>query len=46
MNTNQVNQISIDNWTFKLFYKVNLLTNVFLSPHQTHHCVILFFSSS
>ena len=30
MNTNQVNQISIDNWTFKLFYKVNLLTNVFI----------------
>ena len=30
MNTNQVNQISIDNWTFKLFYKVNLLANVFI----------------
>ena len=30
MNTNQVNQISIDNWTFKLFYKVNLLTNAFM----------------
>ena len=30
MNTNQVNQISIDNWTFKLFYKVNFRTNVFI----------------
>ena len=30
MNKNQVNQISIDNWTFKLFYKVNILINAFM----------------
>ena len=30
MKKKQVNQISIDNWTFKLFYKVNLLINAFM----------------